>query len=101
MALQLAALDADPAAAAGEVIDEGLLFADASSAADDGYYTITPTIAPAGVTTSTRTISTSAPRLMSILTVPAPEAEAPQSEGDIYTSLQTGSSASSAVEGAL
>lgn len=101
VALQLAALDADAAAAAGEVIDEGLLFADASSAADDGYYTITPTIAPAGVTTSTRTISTSAPRLMSILTVPAPEAEAPQSEGDIYTSRQTGSSASSAVEGAL
>ena len=98
-AMQLAALDAG--AAAGEVIDEGLLFADASSAADDGYYTITPTTAPAGVTTSTRTISTSAPRLMSIQTVPAPEAEVPAAEIDAYTARQVGSVSSSSVDGAL
>ena len=98
-AMQLAALDAG--AAAGEVIDEGLLFADASSAADDGYYTITPTTAPAGVTTSTRTISTSAPRLMSIQTVPAPEAEVPAAEIDAYTARQIGSVSSSSVDGAL
>jgi spore germination cell wall hydrolase CwlJ-like protein len=101
VALQLAALDAEAAAAAGEVIDEGLLFADASSAADDGYYTITPSIAPAGVTTSTRTISTSAPRLMSIMTVSAPETEAPPAEGDAYTSRQPSSSASPGEDGAL
>ena len=98
-AMQLAALDAG--AAAGEVIDEGLLFADTSSAADDGYYTITPTTAPAGVTTSTRTISTSAPRLMSIQTVPAPEAEVPAAEIDAYTARQIGSVSSSSVDGAL
>jgi len=98
-AMQLAALDAE--AAAGEVIDEGLLFADASSAADDGYYTITPTTAPAGVTTSTRTISTSAPRLMSIQTVPAPEAAVPAAEIDAYTARQIGSVSSSSVDGAL
>jgi spore germination cell wall hydrolase CwlJ-like protein len=98
-AMQLAALDAE--AAAGEVIDEGLLFADASSAADDGYYTITPTTAPAGVTTSTRTISTSAPRLMSIQAVPAPEAEVPAAEIDAYTARQIGSVSSSSVDGAL
>ena len=83
------------------MIDEGLLFADASSAADDGYYTITPTTAPAGVTTSTRTISTSAPRLMSIQTVPAPEAEVPAAEIDAYTARQIGSVTSSSVDGAL
>lgn len=98
-AMRLAALDAE--AAAGEVIDEGLLFADASSAADDGYYTVTPTTAPAGVTTSTRTISTSAPRLMSIQTVPAPEAEVPAAEIDAYTARQIGSVSSSSVDGAL
>jgi spore germination cell wall hydrolase CwlJ-like protein len=98
-AMQLAALDAG--AAAGEVIDEGLLFADTSSAADDGYYTITPTTAPAGVTTSTRTISTSAPRLMSIQTVPAPEAEVPAAEIDAYTARQIGSVSFSSVDGAL
>ena len=98
-AMQLAALDAG--AAAGEVIDEGLLFADTSSAADDGYYTITPTTAPAGVTTSTRTISTSAPRLMSIQTVPAPEADVPAAEIDAYTARQIGSVSSSSVDGAL
>jgi spore germination cell wall hydrolase CwlJ-like protein len=98
-AMQLAALDAE--AAAGEVIDEGLLFADASSAADDGYYTVTPTTAPAGVTTSTRTISTSAPRLMSIQTVPAPEAGVPAAEIDAYTARQIGSVSSSSVDGAL
>lgn len=98
-AMQLAALDAG--ADAGEVIDEGLLFADASSAADDGYYTVTPTTAPAGVTTSTRTISTSAPRLMSIQTVPAPEAEVPAAEIDAYTARQIGSVSSSSVDGAL
>ena len=99
IAMQLAALDAG--AAAGEVIDEGLLFADASSAADDGYYTITPTTAPAGVTTSTRTISTSAPRLMSIQAVPAPESEVPAAEIDAYTARQIGSVTSSSVDGAL
>jgi hypothetical protein len=77
--LRLAALDArrDADIAA---LDEALLFADRSSAANDGYYTITPTTAPAGVTTSTRTLSNAAPRLMSVQTVevgqPAPGAEA-------------------------
>lgn len=73
--LRLAALDstrdADMAA-----LDEGLLFSDASSAADDGYYKITPAAAPAGVTTSTRTISSAAPRLMSVQTVQPAEAQA-------------------------
>jgi spore germination cell wall hydrolase CwlJ-like protein len=69
--MQLAALDAE--AAAGDVIDEGLLFADVSSAADDSFYTISPTSAPAGVSTSTRTVSSSAPRLMSVQTVTAAE----------------------------
>jgi spore germination cell wall hydrolase CwlJ-like protein len=98
-AMQLAALDAE--AAAGEVIDEGLLFADASSAADDAYYTITPTVAPAGVTTSTRTVSTSAPRLMSIQAVPATEAETPAPEIDAYTARQIGAVSSASVDGAL
>lgn len=77
-ALQLAALDAQDAGM--DAADESLLFTDGSSAGDDAYYTIAPTTAPAAVSTSTRTISTSAPRLMSIQTVtskdPAP-AEVP------------------------
>ena len=66
--LRLAELDATREADMA-ALDEGLLFADASSAANDGYYTITPAVAPAGVTTSTRTVSTPAPRLMSVQTV--------------------------------
>jgi spore germination cell wall hydrolase CwlJ-like protein len=66
--LRLAELDATKEADMA-ALDEGLLFADASTAADDGYYTITPAVAPAGVTTSTRTVSAPAPRLMSVQTV--------------------------------
>ena len=71
-ALQLAALDAETAGM--DAADESLLFTDGSSAGDDAYYTIAPTTAPAAVSTSTRTISTSAPRLMSIQTVPSKDA---------------------------
>ena len=71
-ALQLAALDAE--AAGMDAADESLLFTDGPSAGDDAYYTIAPTTAPAAVSTSTRTISTSAPRLMSIQTVPSKDA---------------------------
>lgn len=100
--MQLAALDAN--AAPGDVIDEGLLFADKSSAADDGYYTISPTAAPAGVSTSTRTVSSAAPRIMSVQTVPAAEAEAKKdaqklSAVEEYMARQTGTSA--AVDGAF
>ena len=100
--MQLAALDAE--ASAGEVIDEGLLFADASSAADDGYYTITPTTAPAGVSTSTRTVSSAAPRIMSVQTVPAAEAAVKKetkklSAVEEYMARQTGTPASA--DGAL
>jgi spore germination cell wall hydrolase CwlJ-like protein len=66
VALQLAALDAETAGA--DAVDESLLFTDGASAGDDAFYAITPTTAPAGVSTSTRTISTSAPRLMSVQT---------------------------------
>lgn len=101
--MQLAALDAT--AAPGDVIDEGLLFAEKSSAADDGYYTITPTTAPAGVSTSTRTVSSAAPRIMSVQTVPAGEAEAKKdaqklSAVEEYMARQTGA-ASASVDGAL
>lgn len=69
--LRLAALEAEQETDMA-ALDEGLLFSDASSsAAGDGYYTITPAVAPAGVTTSTRTISAPAPRLMSVQTVSA------------------------------
>lgn len=74
--LRLAELDATKEADMA-ALDEGLLFADASTAADDGYYTITPTVAPAGVTTSTRTVSAPAPRLMSVQTVKTVKADAP------------------------
>ncbi|MFN7054556.1 cell wall hydrolase [Hyphomonas sp.] len=74
--LRLAALDASREADMA-AIDEALLFSDRSSAANDGYYTITPTTAPAGVTTSTRTVSNAAPRLMSVQTVKADEPAAP------------------------
>lgn len=100
--MQLAALDAE--ADSGKVIDEGMLFADASSAADDGYYTITPTTAPAAVSTSTRTVSSGTPRLMSVQTAPAAEAkekDAPKKPTAVeeYMAKQTGASAS--VDGAL
>lgn len=99
--LQLAALDA----AAGEVIDEGLLFSSGSSAAEDGYYTIAPTAAPAGVSTSTRTVSTTAPRLMSVQTAPsaAPVAKADTpklSAVEEYMARQTGA-ASATADGAF
>ncbi|WP_225907817.1 cell wall hydrolase [Hyphomonas sediminis] len=74
--LRLAALDAAKEADMA-ALDEGLLFADASSAADDTYYTVTPTVAPAGVTTSTRTVQAPAPRLMSVQTVKADAAVKP------------------------
>ncbi len=77
--LRLAELDATKEADMA-ALDEGLLFADASSAADDGYYTVTPAVAPAGVTTSTRTVSTSAPRLMSVKTVKAEKQEAAKAD---------------------
>lgn len=70
--LRLAELDASKEADMA-ALDEGILFADAAtSAADDGYYTITPGVAPAAITTSTRTVSSAAPRLMSVQTVKAP-----------------------------
>jgi len=94
-AMQLAALDA--AADAGEVIDEGVLFADAGSATDDAYYTITPTTAPAAVSTSTRTISTTAPRLMSIQTVPVEAA--PADAVAAYTARQVSAVSSASVDG--
>ena len=72
--LRLAELDATKEADMA-ALDEGLLFADASTAADDGYYTITPAVAPAGVTTSTRTVSAPAPRLMSVQTVKTVKAD--------------------------
>lgn len=91
--LRLAALDATREADMA-ALDEGLLFADATSAADDGYYTITPSTAPAGVSTSTRTVSSAAPRLMSVQTVKpaaetaAEEAEAPEIVVDDYVARQ-------------
>jgi hypothetical protein len=99
VAIQLAALDAD----AEDGVDESLLFADGSSAGDDGYYAITPTTAPAAVTTSTRTITTTAPRLMSIQTVPAEKEAAKPAEIalDAYTARQIGVASSASVDGAL
>ncbi len=58
-AMRLAALDASADMAA---LDEGLLFSETSSAADDGYYTIRPSVAPASVVTSTRTVTSGQPR---------------------------------------
>jgi hypothetical protein len=58
-AMRLAALDAASDMAA---IDEGLLFSEASSAANDGYYTVRPSVAPASVVTSTRTVTSGQPR---------------------------------------
>jgi len=100
--MQLAALDAN--SAPGDVIDEGVLFSSKSSAADDGYYTITPTTAPAGVSTSTRTVSSAAPRIMSVQTVPSAEAEVKKDTAKLsaveeYMARQTGTSAS--VDGAF
>lgn len=77
VAMQLAALDAGAVGSDGA--DESILFTDGSSAGDDGYYTITPSIAPAAVSTSTRTISSGTPRLMSLQAVPA---EAPAAATD-------------------
>jgi spore germination cell wall hydrolase CwlJ-like protein len=98
VALQLAALDAGTVGP--DAVDESLLFAEGSSAGDDGYYAVTPTAAPAAVSTSTRTISTGTPRLMSLQTVPAnePKEEAPAL--DEYTARQIGA-ASASVDGAL
>ena len=87
--LRLAAIETEADMGA---LDEGLLFSDASSAADDGYYAITPATAPAGVTTSTRTISSAAPRLMSVQTVKPAEVQAEpaaaQSPVDDYLARQ-------------
>ncbi|MDP1557059.1 MAG: cell wall hydrolase [Hyphomonas sp.] len=94
VAMQLAALDAGAADGA----DETLLFAEGSTAGDDGYYTITPTTAPAAVSTSTRTISSATPRLMSIQTA-APATDAPAL--DAYTARQIGAASSASVDGAL
>ncbi|WP_291062112.1 cell wall hydrolase [Hyphomonas sp.] len=85
-AVQLAALDASTSGV--DAADETLLFADAGTAGDDGYYAITPTTAPAGVTTSTRTISPATPRLMSIQTVPAEKTEVPAESVAAYTARQ-------------
>ena len=85
-AMQLAALDASTSGA--DAVDEALLFADGSAAGDDGFYTITPTTAPAGVSTSTRTVSSTAPRLMSIQTAPAEKAESAAESVAAYTARQ-------------
>jgi hypothetical protein len=98
VAVQLAALDAGKSGE--DAVDETLLFADGSAAGDDGYYTITPTTAPAAVSTSTRTISTTAPRLMSIQTVPAEEEKPEVVAMDAYTAKQVGAASSAAVDGA-
>ncbi|MBK8197099.1 MAG: cell wall hydrolase [Acidobacteria bacterium] len=98
VAVQLAALDAGKSGE--DAVDETLLFADGSAAGDDGYYTITPTTAPAAVSTSTRTISTTAPRLMSIQTMPAEEEKPEVVAMDAYTAKQVGAASSAAVDGA-
>ncbi len=98
VALQLAALDAGTAGP--DAVDESLLFAEGSSAGDDGYYAVTPTTAPAAVSTSTRTISTGAPRLMSLQKVPATEPKEAVPELDEYTARQIGAPSVS-VDGAL
>ncbi|MBA4338425.1 MAG: cell wall hydrolase [Hyphomonas sp.] len=86
VALQLAALDAGTVGA--DAADESLLFTDGASAGDDEYYTITPTTAPAAVSTSTRTISSGTPRLMSLQAVPAEETEAAADPVAEYTARQ-------------
>ena len=86
VALQLAALDAGTVGA--DAADESLLFTDGASAGDDEYYTITPSTAPAAVSTSTRTISSGTPRLMSLQTVPAEETEAAADPVAEYTARQ-------------
>lgn len=92
VALQLAALDAGTVGA--DAADESLLFTDGSSAGDDGYYAITPSTAPAAVSTSTRTISSGTPRLMSIQIVPAGESEAEADPVSEYTARQVSAVAS-------
>ena len=79
-ALQLAALDAETAGM--DAADESLLFTNGASAGEDAYYTIAPTAAPAAVSTSTRTISASAPRLMSIQTVTPKDAASAEVAGE-------------------
>ncbi len=96
VAVRLAALDAEKAGA--DAVDETLLFADGSAAGDDGYYAITPTVAPSGVSTSTRTVSTTAPRLMSIQKAPAETAvEEPAESVAAYTARQVAAAAESAL----
>ncbi len=96
-AVQLAALDAEAAELAA--MDEELLFAEATDAAppaEEGYYTV----APAAVSTSTRTITSSAPRYTTIRTVTeTPEPEAHESIA-AYTARQTGGAAVMAVSSA-
>lgn len=86
VALQLASLDAG--AAGADAADESLLFTDSTSAGYDEYYTITPSTAPAAVSTSTRTISSGTPRLLSLQSVPAQEAETQASPVAEYTARQ-------------
>lgn len=48
-------------------IDEEILFSDAAPAIDRAHYdTVRPSVAPAGITTSTRTVSPAAPRLVAL-----------------------------------
>ena len=86
VALQLASLDA--VAVGADASDESLLFTDGTSAGYDEYYTITPSTAPAAVSTSTRTISSGTPRLMSLQSVPAEEAETQAGPVAEYTARQ-------------
>ncbi len=92
VALQLASLDAG--AVGADAADESLLFTDAASAGYDEYYTITPSTAPAAVSTSTRTISSGTPRLMSLQSVPAEEAEMQAGPVAEYTAHQVSAVAS-------
>ncbi len=67
LARDLALAEAGAGEADLAALDEGLLFSEASSAAaNDGFYTIAPGAAPAAITTSTRTVSNGAPRLIAI-----------------------------------
>ena len=74
--------------------DESPLLTDAASTGYDEYYTITPSTAPAAVSTSTRTISSGTPRLMSLQSVPAEEAEMQAGPVAEYTAHQVSAVAS-------
>lgn len=54
-------------------LDEAILFSDEPSQAPGAEaYIITPTVAPAGISTSTRTVSSAAPRLVSVQVAQGP-----------------------------